>query len=64
MDFSDSPDSYLRLIKDIDRKEFGVHLDFVNMINTPRKYLYNDVLIKECLKSSGLILKAAMQKML
>ena len=31
----DSPDDYLKLIKDVDRKAFGVHLDFVNMILNP-----------------------------
>ncbi|MGI6189986.1 MAG: sugar phosphate isomerase/epimerase [Clostridiales bacterium] len=60
--FPDSPDSYLRLIKDIDRKEFGVHLDFVNMINTPRKYLYNDVLIKECFEKLGPYIKSCHAK--
>ncbi|NLX69956.1 MAG: sugar phosphate isomerase/epimerase [Clostridiales bacterium] len=56
--YPDSPDSYLRLIKDIDRKEFGVHLDFVNMINSPQKYLFNDKFIKECFDKLGPYIKS------
>lgn len=43
-----SPDEYLRLIEDIDRAEFGTHLDVVNMITTPRRYFYNDEFLREC----------------
>ena len=43
-----SPDEYLKLIKDVNRKEFGVHLDIVNMINTPQRYFFNQDFIKEC----------------
>ena len=43
-----SPDEYLRLIEDVDRPEFGTHLDVVNMITTPRRYFYNDEFLREC----------------
>lgn len=43
-----SPDEYLRLIEDVDRAEFGTHLDVVNMITTPKRYFYNDEFLKEC----------------
>ena len=43
-----SPDEYLRLIEDVDRAEFGTHLDVVNMITTPRRYFYNDEFLEEC----------------
>jgi len=36
-----TPENYLQLIQDIDRKGFGVHMDMVNMINSPEKYLFN-----------------------
>lgn len=49
----DSPDSYLRLIKDIDRKSFGVHLDFTNMINSPIRFLKSEEFIKECFAKLG-----------
>ena len=51
--YPDSPDNYLQLIKDIDRKEFGVHLDVVNMINNPKRYLFNDEFLKECFEKLG-----------
>lgn len=43
-----SPDEYLRLIEDVNRPEFGTHLDVVNMITTPRRYFYNDEFLEEC----------------
>ena len=43
-----SPDEYLRLIEDVDRAEFGTHLDVVNMITTPRRYFYNEEFLEEC----------------
>jgi sugar phosphate isomerase/epimerase len=51
--FPDSPDSYLQLIKAIDRKQLAVNLDPVNMINSPSKYYNNGDLIKECFKKLG-----------
>ncbi|MFN8206924.1 MAG: sugar phosphate isomerase/epimerase [Bacteroidales bacterium] len=49
----DSPDSYLELIKAIDRKQLGVHLDPVNMINSPRRYYANGDFIRECFRKLG-----------
>lgn len=43
-----NPDEYLRLIEDVDRAEFGTHLDVVNMITTPRRYFYNEEFLEEC----------------
>ncbi|HEX3078380.1 MAG TPA: sugar phosphate isomerase/epimerase family protein [Lachnospiraceae bacterium] len=54
----DSPDEYLRLIKDVDRKAFGVHLDFVNMINCPKRYLFCDEFIEECFTKLGPLIKS------
>lgn len=42
------PDEYLRLIRDVDREAFGVHMDFVNMISSPRRYLFADDFMGEC----------------
>ena len=36
------------LIEDVDRTEFGTHLDVVNMITSPRRYFYNDEFLREC----------------
>lgn len=38
--YPDTPESYLALIKAIDRKAFAAHLDIVNVINSPGLY-YN-----------------------
>ena len=39
--FPDSADSYLALVKAIDRKAFAVHYDPVNMINCPQRLFDN-----------------------
>jgi sugar phosphate isomerase/epimerase len=44
----DSPDSCLELIKAVDRKQFGVHLDPVNMISSPQRFYNNAAFLKEC----------------
>lgn len=44
----DSPDAYLQLIQDVDRPQFAAHMDFVNMINCPRRYLAPEAFIEEC----------------
>jgi sugar phosphate isomerase/epimerase len=54
----DSPDSYLQLIKDIDRKAFGVHLDFTNMINNPKIYVNSKEFITECFYKLGPYIKS------
>jgi len=55
--YPDSVDSYLDLIKAIDRKALAVNLDPVNMMNTPLKYYNNGDLIKECFEKLGPYIK-------
>lgn len=43
----DSPEEYKRLIGEIDRPGFGVHVDIVNMLNSPRRFFGNRELIRE-----------------
>ncbi|WP_102127465.1 sugar phosphate isomerase/epimerase family protein [Deinococcus planocerae] len=43
----DSADSYLRLIRAVDRTGFGVHFDPVNLINSPERYSRNGQLIED-----------------
>ena len=45
-----SPEEYLQLLKDVDRKGFGVHLDFTNMINCPERFVKRDAFIESCFK--------------
>jgi sugar phosphate isomerase/epimerase len=49
----DGPDSYLRLIKAVDRKAFGVHLDVCNGINCPQRFYENAAFITECFRKLG-----------
>jgi len=44
----DSPEVYLQLIRDVDRQQFAAHMDFVNMINCPRRYLAPEKFVEEC----------------
>jgi sugar phosphate isomerase/epimerase len=49
----DSPDSYLALIKAVDRPAFGVHLDVCNGINSPKRFYENTKYIQECFEKLG-----------
>lgn len=49
----DSADSYLKLIKAIDRDAFGVHLDPCNAINSPSRFYQNAELLNECFDKLG-----------
>jgi sugar phosphate isomerase/epimerase len=60
--YPDSADSYLKLIKAIDRKSFAVHFDPVNLINSPEKYFFNDILIKDFVKKLGSYIKSCHAK--
>ncbi len=48
-----SPNSYLRLLKKVDREGFAVHLDPVNIVSTIPRYYYNAALIEECFALLG-----------
>ncbi len=54
----DSPDSYLEIIKAVDRKQFAVHIDPVNMISSPQKYYKNGAFLKECFSKLGPYIKS------
>ena len=60
--YPDSPDSYLRLIKAIDRDRFGVHLDPVNLVCSPQRYFNNGQLIRECFEKLGPYIKSCHAK--
>jgi len=51
--FPYSTETYLQLLKAIDRKGFGVHLDPVNMITSPQDYYDNGKLIREMFARLG-----------
>lgn len=54
----DSPEEYLKLIADVDRKAFGVHLDYVNMINCPKRYVKSTAFISHCFQLLGPYIKS------
>jgi sugar phosphate isomerase/epimerase len=60
--YPDSPDSYLRLLKAIDRKRFAVHLDPVNIVCSPQRYFGNGELIRECFEKLGPHIKSCHAK--
>ena len=49
----DGPDSYLRLIRAVDRPAFGVHMDVCNGVNSPRLFYENSAFIGECFSKLG-----------
>jgi len=51
--YPDSVDSYLKLIKAIDRKQFGVHLDPMNLVTSPQIYYRNGDMIRDCFRKLG-----------
>lgn len=49
----DGPDSYVELLKAVDRRSFGVHLDVCNVINSPARFYDNKAVIEECFRKLG-----------
>jgi len=60
--YPDSPDSYLRLLKAIDRMRFAVHLDPVNLVCSPQRYFSSGKLIRECFSKLGPYIKSCHAK--
>ena len=60
--YPDSADSYMKLIKAIDRKQFGVHLDPMNLITSPQIYYRNGEMIRECFRKLGLQIRSCHAK--
>jgi sugar phosphate isomerase/epimerase len=51
--YPDSAESYLELIRAIDRPRFGVHFDPVNLVNSPLRYFHNADLVREFVARLG-----------
>jgi sugar phosphate isomerase/epimerase len=51
--FPTGPDDYLKLIKRVDRKAFGVHFDACNVMNCPERMYHNGAVIDECFRKLG-----------
>ena len=53
-----SPECYQKLLTAIDRPRFAVHMDAVNMVNTPEKYFNSDQFVHRCFSLLGPRIKA------
>ena len=51
--YPDSAESYLKLIRAIDRKQFAVHFDPVNLVCSPQRFFSNGALIREFVQKLG-----------
>ncbi len=60
--FPETADSYVRLIKAIDRPQFAAHLDPANLISSPQLYFGSGALIRECFKKLGPYIKSCHAK--
>lgn len=60
--YPDSPESYLRLIRAIDRPRFAVHLDPTNLICSPQRFFANAALLRECFAQLGPYIKSCHAK--
>jgi sugar phosphate isomerase/epimerase len=60
--YPDSADSYVRLLKAIDRARFAVHLDPVNLVCSPQRYYSTGKLIRECFAKLGPHIKSCHAK--
>jgi len=49
----DGPDSYLKLLRAVDRSGFAVHMDVCNGINSPEKFYHTGEFISECFRKLG-----------
>lgn len=49
----DGPDTYLKLIRAVDRTAFGVHMDVCNAINSPSRFYRNAEVISELFRTLG-----------
>jgi len=54
----DSTETYLQILKAVDRDRFAVHFDPVNLINTPRKYFDNASVTREFVRVLGRHIKS------
>jgi sugar phosphate isomerase/epimerase len=60
--FPDSAESYLALLRAIDRPRVAVHLDPVNLVNSPQRCYENALLIRECFAKLGPFIKSCHAK--
>ena len=57
-----NPDDYLRLVKAVDRKALGVHLDVCNTMYSPDRFYNNTKVIDECFTKLGTLIRSCHAK--
>lgn len=57
-----NPDEYLHLVKAVDRKALGVHLDVCNTMYSPERFYNNTTVIHECFTKLGPWIKSCHAK--
>jgi len=50
---TDTAENYLKLLRAIDRPQFGAHIDAANMIISPRRYFNTGQMIRDCFALLG-----------
>lgn len=60
--FPDGPNSYLDLIRAIDRPAFAVHFDPVNIVSSPQRYFDNAAFLRDCFARLGPWIKSCHAK--
>jgi len=56
------PKEYQRLLEDVDREKFAVHMDFANMITSFERYFFADEFMDECFDLLGDKIKSCHMK--
>ena len=54
----DSPEQYLKFMKEVDRRAFAVHLDAINWVNSPYAYIHNEEMIHQSYDLLGPYIKS------
>lgn len=49
----DGPDMYLNLLEDVCRERFAVHMDIINMINSPERFFFHEEFLEEVFEKLG-----------
>jgi sugar phosphate isomerase/epimerase len=60
--YPDSAECYADLVRAIDRERFAVHLDPVNLVNSPERYYNSGAMIEECFALLGPQIKSVHAK--
>lgn len=53
-----SPEEYVKMLEDVKRDRFAVHMDVINMINTPERYFFPQPFLEHCFDLLGEYIKS------